>query len=220
MTSVIQSFGQTITTALTNVLRGDIRSGALRPGTRLRQNDVAKQYNVSTTPVREAFMMLEREGLLTRSDHKGAVVFEPTAEDLREIYLIRVPLEVLATQHGVPNLTPEDIEAMERLLVAIKEAHRANDTEVARGANDEFHSTIYRAANLPRLWTIISHLRSASTAYINLYRTFAPAYSDSESEHQAILEACKAHAPKQAAQAVRAHLMHTVDVVGQGLSKS
>jgi DNA-binding GntR family transcriptional regulator len=218
MTSPItQSFGQTITTALTNSLRSDIRNGVLPPGTRLRQNDVAKQYNVSTTPVREAFMMLEREGLLTRSDHKGAIVFAPTADDLREIYLIRLPLEVLATEQGVPNLTAADLEAMDHLLAAIRQAHRDDDAEAARAANDEFHSTIYRAAKLPRLLTLITQLRSASTAYINLYRTFEPAYSDSEREHLAILEACKAQTAKKAAQAMRAHLMHTVQVVGAGL---
>jgi DNA-binding GntR family transcriptional regulator len=217
VSTITQSFGQTITTTLANLLRTEIRNGVLPPGTRLRQNDVAKQYSVSTTPVREAFMMLEREGLLTRSDHKGAVVFAPTADDLREIYLIRLPLEILATEHGVPNLTAADLDEMEAALKTIRRAHRDNDVEAARAANDEFHSTIYRAAGLPRLLILISQLRSASTAYINLYRTFEPAYKDSEREHLAILEACRARAPKKAAAAVRQHLMHTVEVVGTGL---
>jgi DNA-binding GntR family transcriptional regulator len=219
MTSVDTELGQTISSAVAMRLRNDIRTAVLAPGSRLRQSQIAKQYNVSTTPVREAFMMLEREGLLTRHDHRGVVVFHPTVADLREIYLIRIPLEALAAEQGVPHLTDADIARMTQILREIKKVYRDGDNrELASKLNDEFHSIIYRAADLPRLTTLISRLRSASAVYIKLYRVFDPT-ADTERDHAAILEACKARAPKRAAAAMTKHLKHTLDVVADGLAR-
>src|ERR1700710_2315267 len=95
---------RTISAAVARERREDIQRGVLAPGTPLRQTEIAAQYGVSTTPVREAFALLQREGVLTRSEHKGVVVFRPTLADLHESYYIRVPLEALATRHAVPNL--------------------------------------------------------------------------------------------------------------------
>jgi DNA-binding GntR family transcriptional regulator len=216
MTTVL---GETISSSVATKLRDSIQTGVLEPGSRLRQSDIAKQYNVSTTPVREAFMMLEREGLLTRHNHRGVVVFKPTVEDLREIYLIRIPLETLATEQGVPHLTDEDIARMEQILQKIKEVHRGeDDRETATRLNDEFHSIIYRAGGLPRLTTLIARLRSASAVYIKLYRTFDPTL-ETEHDHAAILEACRDRSPERAAAAMANHLRHTLDVVSEGLAR-
>ena len=72
--------------------RGDRRR---RPqaGTKLRQVEIARRFGVSTTPVREALAALQREGLVRLHPQRGAVVFVPTVEDLREHYEIRAALE-------------------------------------------------------------------------------------------------------------------------------
>jgi DNA-binding GntR family transcriptional regulator len=210
--------GKTITSAVADRLRDQIRVGLLSPGVRLRQNEVAKEFNVSTTPVREAFMLLEREGLLTRFDHRGVVVFNPTVTDLQEIYTIRIPLEALATEKAVPRLTPQDLETMERLLIRSEEAHVDHDIDASSALNEDFHATIYDAAGMPRLVMLIHNLRSASASYIRLSSFFKPARRDTEQEHRAILEACVAKAPRRAAKAITHHLEHTVEVVSAGLA--
>ena len=57
------------------MLRDQIQDGGLAPGTRLRQNEIAERFGVSTTPVREAFAQLQAEGLVRIDPHRGAVVF-------------------------------------------------------------------------------------------------------------------------------------------------
>jgi DNA-binding GntR family transcriptional regulator len=214
----VHGLGQTVTSALAARLREEITNGVLPPGARLRQNEIARQYDVSTTPVREAFVMLEREGLLTRADHKGVVVFNPTVDDVREIYRIRIPLEALATELGVPNLTEPDVRHMERVLADIKRAHAKNDVAAAGSANDEFHSTIYAASKMPRLMTLLGQLRSASASYIRLYQISNPDHDVTELEHQAILEACRADDAEAATRAMTAHLERTMERIAHELN--
>src|SRR3954449_10902511 len=79
--------------------RGDaILAGEIPAGARLRHVDMTRRFGVSTTPVREAFVALQGEGLLLGDPHRGVVVFRPSRADLRENYEIRVALEALAAE--------------------------------------------------------------------------------------------------------------------------
>jgi DNA-binding GntR family transcriptional regulator len=208
---------RTISGALADRLRDAIRHGELAPGTRLRQAEIAERYDISTTPVREAFALLQREGLITRSENKGVVVFEPTLADLREAYLIRIPLEALATEQAVPNLAAHDLETMHASLATMRRLDTGDDSERRAEANRAFHATIYRAARLPRLFATIDDLRAASSAYMRLFGVFHPSFAEASHEHAEILAACEAREPEAAAALMVAHLEHTASVVAEGL---
>jgi DNA-binding GntR family transcriptional regulator len=210
---------KTITTAVANRMRTEIRSGVLEPGARLRQAQVAEHYGVSTTPVREAFAMLEREGLLHSIPHRGVVVYQPTSEDLREIYEIRIPLEALATERAVPNLTEDDLAHILDLFGSLVAAEHKGDITLSNELNDQFHTRIYVAADRPRLVALITDLRAASRSYTRLFAETVRSVDQTEAEHRAIYEACAAGAPKRAATAMIKHLRHTVDVVAVGLEQ-
>ena len=207
----------TITEALVDELRREIQAGAIAPGSRLRQAEVAARFNVSTTPVREAFAALEREGLLVGSAHRGVTVFHPTVEDLKETYEIRIPLEALATEKGVENMTAEDIAELETILGKMEKS--GDDHVLYNELNAEFHGRIYRAARRPKLEKLIADLREASAAYLRFYATHSPSARETQQEHTLIFEACRARAPKRAAKAMIAHLQHTVDFVSTGLEE-
>src|SRR5215204_6555908 len=97
-------------------LRDEIQEGVLGPGTRLRQNEIAARFGVSTTPVREAFAQLQAEGLVRIDPHRGAVVFHPTADDLVEFYEIREVLESFAVVRALPGLRPDVVKDLEALI--------------------------------------------------------------------------------------------------------
>src|SRR5690349_25077594 len=99
-----------------DLLREAIICGELAPGTRLVLEELSQRFNVSMTPIREAFSLLESEGLIDQSPHKGAVVSGMDRDDLLELYAIRTALEELATLHGVPRLAEDDLKAMSGLL--------------------------------------------------------------------------------------------------------
>ncbi|HVP03418.1 MAG TPA: GntR family transcriptional regulator [Solirubrobacteraceae bacterium] len=217
ITTVATPLRTTLTDALVEALREEIRSGQLEPGSRLRQADVAQRFHVSTTPVREAFAALEREGLLVSSPHRGVVVFQPSIADLQETYEIRIPLEALATEKGVENMTDQDIERLRELLDQM--ARAAEDPVRYSKLNLEFHKTIYAPARRPKLEKLILELREASAAYLRLYSAISPNGKDTQREHREIFEACAARAPKRAAKAMTTHLQHTVEFVSRSLAE-
>jgi DNA-binding GntR family transcriptional regulator len=210
--------GLTISSAVAARVREDIGSGRLAPGSRLRQTTLAQEYGVSTTPVREAFMVLEREGLVTRIDHRGVVVFNPTVEDLRETYEIRIPLEATATEKAVPRLAEGQLDEMDTLLRLSEQAHLVLNVTSATAANEEFHRVLYQASGMPRLVKVIEDFRAASTAYTRLANVFQPVRA--EPEHREILAACRARDVDRAVTAVTLHLRHTVAVIVEGLERS
>jgi len=206
---------RTITDTLIDELREEIRSGKIKPGSRLRQLEVAERFGVSSTPVRETFAALEREGLLVSSPHRGVVVFQPTVEDLRETYDIRIPLEAAATEKAVENMTDEDLDALEDLLRQMG-ASTTQATQYNR-LNMKFHQRIYSASKRPRLEKLIAELRDSSAAYLRFYSTLAPTADQTQQEHERIVAACRKRDPKAAAKAIEAHLSNTVARVSAGL---
>lgn len=205
----------TISDALAARLRDDIRTGRIAPGSRLRQLEIAERFNVSTTPVREAFSTLEREGFVVSAPHRGVVVFHPTITDLQETYEIRIPLESLAIELAVPNMTDDDLAEIESLLdqMDATKDDRAHYNEL----NAAFHARIYACARRPKLERIIADLREASAAYMRLYAAIAPSSEDTQAQHAAIAAACRAKAPKRAGKAMAKHLQRTVDFVAKNL---
>src|SRR5215218_5709527 len=90
-------------------LRDMIESGELAPGAVLRQTEIAERFGVSTTPVREAFATLMREGVVRQDAHRSVMVFQPAADELAQIYEIRGALEPLATELAAKNITDDQV---------------------------------------------------------------------------------------------------------------
>jgi DNA-binding GntR family transcriptional regulator len=188
-------------------LRTMIRDGTFAPGEHLLQKELGERFGVSTTPIREAFTSLAREGYIRYSPHQGAVVFDPSIEELEEISNIRIVLEGLATEIACPNLQDEEIAELRSI---VERMGRADTVEEGRRLNREFHTVIYNAAAQPRLLEMITPLREASAAYQNrLVHRFEKTYWDeAQREHEGILKALTAGASVEAAKRLRLHLEH------------
>lgn len=183
-----------------------IQAGELAPGTRLRQVDVANRFRVSTTPVREAFATLAREGLVRQDSHRGVVVFVPSVAELAELYEIRGVLEPLATELAGNRLTDAVVARLTDIVAGMRDA----DPERYSELNRDFHATIYAAAGRPRLADIIEGLRDASAAYLRMtVAQFDDAYTRQvHAEHEAILAALVARRGAEAGQLMAKHLQH------------
>ncbi|HUZ69757.1 MAG TPA: GntR family transcriptional regulator [Candidatus Saccharimonadales bacterium] len=187
-------------------LREAIARGDLMPGARLRQNEIAAQLGVSTTPVREAFGTLQAIGLVRIDSRRGAVVASSTEEEINEAYEIRLALESLATAKGILHLHDHDFEQMERLL---DDMDRASSQDEWLSANNRFHLSIYSASGMPNLCSLIQTLRDSSTIYLQIFLTVHGRNERPQAEHQAILEACRARDVGAAIEALRQHLHAT-----------
>lgn len=194
--------------AVADRLRTDIRSGRLKPGARLRQDAVAEELDVSSTPVREAFRILQAEGLVTLDPHRGVVVFQPTAKDVIECYELRALLETQAIAHAVPQMKPVDIAAFEQTL---DDMDAIEDHDVWLELNSKFHSSLYQLSDRSRLCAIIESLSQVTSGYMHIVVRQARLSGRAGEEHREILAACAAGDVVAAQKAIRTHLSHTVD---------
>jgi DNA-binding GntR family transcriptional regulator len=128
-------------------LREAIVEGVLAPGSRLSEVQVAKQLNVSRTPMREAFAQLEREGLVTVVGRVGAFVRSVTLRDVTEIYTVRTALECLAVQLCVTNITTLGRAQLEDVIGEMRANVDANDPGAYVDALDRFYSIVMTLAD-------------------------------------------------------------------------
>jgi DNA-binding GntR family transcriptional regulator len=198
-------------------LRAQIVAGELPAGTKLRQVALARRFDVSTTPVREALAALQREGLVRLHPQRGAVVFLPSVEDLREHYEIRAALESVAAARAAERFEEHWAEPLQALLDEMRDAPPA-----ARyiELNQRFHTELYQYSRRPRLVEMIAALRDASSAYLHIYRAADDfPVKRLDAEHGRILAACVAHDPLEATVATREHLENTVEHVASRLER-
>ena len=199
----------TIAEQIATALRQEIVAGELPAGTRLPQVEIAQRFGVSTTPVREAFGLLQRDGLVQIDTHRGVTVFLPTIQELIEHYEIRMALEMLAAEKAAERFQPQDAPPLAAIL---DEMFATTDSAHYVELNHQFHLDLYRPGIGSRLLTMIEELRNASLAYNHLYAA-ADVPKDAErldAEHREILSACQANDPTRAANAVRQHMSQTI----------
>ncbi len=209
----------TIAEQVAATLRQEIVTGQLAAGTRLRQVEIAQRFEVSTTPVREAFGLLQSEGLVQVDTHRGVTVFLPTIQDLVEHYEIRIALEMLAIEKAAERFQSQDAPP---LIALLDEMCATSDAVLYVERNQQFHLRLYSLSGRSRLLTMIEELRNASNAYNHLYAA-ADVPRDAQrldAEHREILAACQANDPTRAANAVRHHLQQTVTHVMKVLEQA
>jgi DNA-binding GntR family transcriptional regulator len=184
---------------ITEGLREEILAGRLRPGDRLRQDEIARQFSVSHIPVREALRQLNAEGFIEIQPHRGAIVSGLSLRELDEIIRLRQILEVdLVTQAAV-KFTESDAAVSQKLLSAVR-ANRSASSYAAR--NWDFHESLYRPADAPLALGLVKRLHLIGERYFQLEHDLSPV----NDEHQAILDLVKAGNARAAGKLLRDHI--------------
>jgi len=140
-------------------IRTAILTGDILPGSRITEQQVKAELNVSSSPVREAFHQLEAEGLLTRSPHIGTTVTSMEIEDAKELYRIQALLQSTALQICCNRLTDADIAEAKALNDEIKKLIRGKiDVKLIRVVNYKLHMILCGKNVYPWLTRLISGL--------------------------------------------------------------
>ncbi len=197
----------TATEAATRALREIILSGAIPVGTPLRQDDVARRLGVSRTPLREALLRLEAEGLVRIDQHKGAVVAKPSIAEVSEIFELQSVLESLAGRHAVAGRTTADLADLRHIL--------SRDIDIAdptawEQANVEFHTRLYEISGRPLLVELIRQMRNRAGLYIHMLARSAERRERATREHWQMLAAVEAGDSKQLETLISHHLGTTL----------
>src|SRR4051794_20214792 len=136
-----------------------IVSGDLAPGDRVAATEIAESLGVSRTPVREAILRLDAQGLVERQPYRGVVVTSVDHSAAAEVAALRIHLETLATRAAVPRLGPADLDHLRELHARLEAVLAGPDAQRGFSAlNREFHLTLYRAAGSPELARVIDEL--------------------------------------------------------------
>jgi DNA-binding GntR family transcriptional regulator len=189
-----------------SLLRNSIVTGSLTPGTRLILEDLASEYNLSLTPIREALPVIEVEGLIIQVPHRGAIVAPMDREEILELYGVRRALEGLVTRHAVPNLTDEQLGKMEETIGRM-ESSIADWTDFLN-EDMRFHRYLYEAAGSSRWINTISSLWNRSARYMLTSTAMVGATDAIHQDNRDLLAACRERNAERAAEIVEAHLSY------------
>lgn len=147
-------------------IKNQIVTKAIYPGTRIVEEDLARETGVSRTPVRSALMRLAYDGLIQQQPNRGAVVAKPSATDLRQVYEARAVLEVGAFRAAVHRRSDESVLQMEQNLQKQQDlTNLFNMTEYVR-LNREFHWIITMEAQNAYYEKYLDELQNKVATYL------------------------------------------------------
>lgn len=202
---------ESLSQAVYRRLRTDIIQGVLRPNERLVETDLSVLFEVSRTPVRDALLRLEAEGLVD-GGRRGWAVHEYDRDELVAIYETRAALEGAAARLAAVRATADELVAIGELLDAEREELRSTSDQASR-RNSQFHSMIFETCRNDRLTALIE--RNADF-YFN-YRV-ATLYTVEDLElliasHYRLLDALKSRDGNAAQNAQIEHLLEALEIL-------
>ncbi|WP_309630894.1 GntR family transcriptional regulator [Nocardioides zeae] len=192
-------------------LRDLLTSGALEPGERIRQEQLAARLGTSVVPVREALSKLQAEGLVRHVPHRGFRVATLTLAELSETYEIRRLLEDEVVRLATPRLTADHLDVLRATAAEMEENSATADIAAMVAANRRFHFTVFEAAGRPRMVEFIRLLWQTTDAYRSLYYGDGGARHRVNDEHRSIVEALASRDAERAVRELQAHRQHAVD---------
>lgn len=197
-------------------LRSRILSGALAAGEPLRQNHIATELGVSSTPVREALRELVAEGLVSSDAHRSNVVRGLTLADVEEIYELRRLLEPILIRRSFASVSSEHLAEAEALIAQMAATH-----EIAAWSqlNGRFHLALSGPVQTSRMSRLVEGLRDASMPYValSLYGR-VDELERSNADHVEIIHAYKCHDCEAAVSLNDRHLFATIKLIAAKLT--
>ncbi len=190
-----------------DALREAIHRNEYAPGAQLHQEEIARKFGISRIPVRDALRQLQAEGLVELFPNRGAFVSNPTPEELREVFHLRILLETYALRLAVKEYTDEELVRCGEMLDALEKT--ADRAEWSRGDHG-FHSALYAPCRQPRTLGLIENLRGSVNRFYFLH--FSPEQNGAanDKEHRELLAACVRRDAEAAVTVLEAHLQRAL----------
>lgn len=179
----------------------------LPPGTRLREEALARVYKVSRTKIRAALLMLSKDKLINIVPDKGAFVSKPDANEAREVYAVRRILEAALAREFVTRATAVDYRRIDAHLAEERAAVESGDVQARNRLLGDFHILLAEAVGNSVLTGMLRELSARSAVITVLYQSSHDA-SCSSREHHAFIEAARAGDVDRACALMDEHLEH------------
>ena len=203
--------------AVREALRRAILDGQLAPGTRLSVPELARQFGVSRSPVREAVLLLVGEGLAVEHHRRGAEVARLELGDLLELYEVRAVLDGLAARLSAERMTKTDLVALRGVLDA-QGAAALGEARVFRDLDYRFHELLVQRCGNARLIRQAELLAREMRLGWLYHVDTVPHLTQAHEEHREIEAALRQRDGPRAEAAMRAHLTRVAQAVRSGQS--
>ena len=196
----------------TELIRQAILDGRLEPGSPLKEQQLAHELGISRTPVREALLMLQAEGLIVTTPNRSAVVREHDADDLKDLYQLRALLEGYAARQAATRISSEELDRLNDSCARFDVISRDDVRELVR-ENLHFHSTILAAAGSERLSWMVQKVIELPLVYKS-YIWYSPDQTRiSAHHHRQITTALRARDAERAELIMREHIFEARDLL-------
>jgi GntR family transcriptional regulator, rspAB operon transcriptional repressor len=196
-------------------LRGMIIALELPPGSPLSRAALAEQFGVSSTPIRDALMRLEEEGLVEVFPQYATVVSRIDVHRAQQAHFLRQALELEIVRMLALKRDGALVAELNATIARQQQFARAGALEKFMAADNEFHAQLYEAADNQDIWTLV---RSRSGHIDRLRRLHLPSpgkAQDIVQHHKLIAKAIAAGAPEEAQRHLRTHLSGTLSELAQ-----
>ena len=206
MDTINDKSAQPISANLYTELQTAILSGEIPDGSKLTEQAICKKYNVSRTPVREAFRQLEADGLIENIPNRGAYVTALSKRDISDLFDLRSLFEVQAIEWAITRMTGEDIDALRETVEFMEFYTLRGDIEKVLMFNSQFHSILYAGTKdrmiqktLSTYQTYLKHSAPAKTYTGDYLKIILE-------EHKAIFDAVESKNPAAGRKAMEYHM--------------
>ena len=200
-----------LTDEIADIVRDRILKGEYEIGAKIKENQIATELRVSRTPIREAFKLLENEGLIDYIPNRGCFAKGFTKQDVDDIYAVREALERLAVERAVERITQPELDALQEQWELMEFYAKKKDAQKVLELNTAFHDIIYASTRSRFMAQVLRSYKG----YIDKTRK-SVFYNEAYllailEEHREILEAIKSGEKEKAVRAVSEHLEHSQD---------
>ena len=174
-----------------NTLRDDILTGRLKGGDQLLEDSLKIEFGISRTPLREAFRVLEKEGLAEILPRRGTFVKRITRQDIEENFPVRAILEGLAARLAYENLRDQNTNEMEEVIEYMKEAAQRKDFIDYAKNHIAFHEIFINASGNETLIALLHNLRMHTVWHRYTHHYYKEDFRNSLKVHRQIIDLFK-----------------------------
>ncbi|NBD24554.1 GntR family transcriptional regulator [Paenibacillus glycinis] len=197
-------------------LKQRITMGAIPPGKKISIRSLAESFGVSTMPVREALRKLQAEGFIT-FERRSVTVNELSVEEVKQVFTIRLRLELLAAEWSLERVADDDIGVLEDILETM--ANPMIDVNEWRKLNKLFHLRFYQCSNSSHILELIKNVWDKVEPYMTIYSSTVEDFREAHLQHLEILDIIKRRDLPLLLEKIADHLNYTRDVVSMALAR-
>lgn len=201
-------------------LRQMLVEGAIAPGAKLNERELAELLNVSRTPLREAIKMLAAEGLVELLPNRGAIAVSLTEADVLNTFEVMAGLESLSGELAAQRITSQELAEIQAMHFEMMAAYTRRDLSTYYTLNSRIHQAINDAARNPVLAAVYKQVNARLQALRFRSNQDGEKWKTAMKEHEKMIEALAAHDGAAMREVLLTHLRNKRDVVLEQLREA